>query len=72
MEVARPKANPAVTPVAERPVRPRKPKRVPDGASPEASPEPTAPTPTPTPTPAAEPDDLVQKVGGLKNPFDGE
>jgi len=72
VEVARPKANPAVTPVAERPVRPRKPKRVPDGASPEASPEPTAPTPTPTPTPAAEPDDLVQKVGGLKNPFDGE
>lgn len=73
VEIAKPKLleEPEETPVAAS-ARPRRPKR--PTSKPDAPIEPVAapisePTPPPEPTPKP---DAVEKVGGLKNPFDGE
>ena len=78
VEVAKPKhveETPEPDPAAS--ARPRRPKRPTSKPAAEAPPEPEPPV---EPVPAAEPPppppkpkpDVVEKVGGLKNPFDGE
>ncbi|MCR9166336.1 MAG: serine/threonine-protein kinase [Nannocystaceae bacterium] len=80
VEVAKPKhvdAPPEPEPAGSaRPRRPKRPTSKPDAevSQPsEPAPEPeAAPTPTPEPPPPQPKPDVVEKVGGLKNPFDAE
>lgn len=78
VEVAKPKhVDPEPEPAPAASARPQRPKRPTSKPAAEAAPDPETP---PSPQPVAEPPppppkpkpDAVEKVGGLKNPFDGE